>query len=308
MDLKSFSERLLLEFQKMDLSERIAKSYNWANQSKSYRQGRNLLDQSMWDHIRTGVEACLALLSHLESIGFEPPEEELKIALVAFVLHDLHKDSAVEKKGSSEYALSLEELERVAGGLSRAVGEDLPPAAFLRAAGVSNFSPKLGDLGSLSNRYSWTGIRDWVKLMDQTASIIGIAECMEHRTIYSLEEKLRRVLPPKLTEHLRIVCHRVQEMRGMITTELGQRDGSSDETVRLLPLAPFGDGRCTSPSKGELPDKDSLMEELTHLFFRSIREAGSGWIRKSCSIGHLQCRPLAFLVNQTPGGICVDVS
>jgi CRISPR-associated protein Csc3 len=302
LDLKSFSERLLLEFQKMDLSERIAKSYNWANQSKSYRQGRNLLDQSMWDHIRTGVEACLALLSHLESIGFEPPEEELKIALVAFVLHDLHKDSAVEKKGSSEYALSLEELERVAGELSRAVGEDLPPAAFLRAAGVSNFSPKLGDLGSLSNRYSWTGIRDWVKLMDQTASIIGIAECMEHRTIYSLEEKLRRVLPPKLTEHLRIVCHRVQEMRGMITTQLHNGMALLMKRYGYYPWLRFGDGTLYITFDGrELPDKDSLMAELTHLFFRSIREADQVDWEKLFNRPTLQCQPLAFLVNQTPG-------
>src|SRR5690606_16600374 len=204
----------------MDLSERIAKSYNWANQSKSYRQGRNLLDQSMWDHIRTGVEACLALLSHLESIGFEPPEEELKIALVAFVLHDLHKDSAVEKKASSEYALSLEELERVAGELCRAVGTELPPAAFLRAAGVSNFSPKLGDLGSLSNQYSCTGIRAWMKLMDQTAPMIGIDDCNDHRTLKYLEENLRRVLPPNLTQSLRIVYPRVLEMRGKVTTQL----------------------------------------------------------------------------------------
>ena len=302
MDLKSFSDRLLLAFQEMDLSETIAKSYNRENSSKSYKQGHNLLDQSMWDHIRTGVEACLALLSHLESIGFHPPEEELKIALIAFVLHDLHKDSAVEKKASSEYALSLEELERVAGELCRAVGTELPPAALLRAAGVSNFSPKLGDLGSLSNQYSWTGIRDWVKLMDQTASIIGIAECMEHRTIHSLEEKLRRVLPPKLTENLRIVYHRVQEMRGMITTQLHNGMALLMKRYGYFPWLRFGDGTLyITFAGGELPDKDSLMEELTRLFFRSIKEGDQVDWEKLFNRATLQCQTLAFLVNQTPG-------
>lgn len=302
MDLKSFSDRLLLAFQEMDLSETIAKSYNRENSSKSYKQGHNLLDQSMWDHIRTGVEACLALLSHLESVGFHPPEEELKVALIAFVLHDLHKDSAVEKKASSEYALSLEELERVAGELCRAVGAELPPAALLRAAGVSNFSPKLGDLGSLSNQYSWTGIRDWVKLMDQTASIIGIAECMEHRTIHSLEEKLRRVLPPKLTENLRIVYHRVQEMRGMITTQLHNGMALLMKRYGYFPWLRFGDGTLyITFAGGELPDKDSLMEELTRLFFRSIKEGDQVDWEKLFNRATLQCQTLAFLVNQTPG-------
>ena len=302
MDLKSFSDRLLLAFQEMDLSETIAKSYNRENSSKSYKQGHNLLDQSMWDHIRTGVEACLALLSHLESVGFHPPEEELKVALIAFVLHDLHKDSAVEKKASSEYALSLEELERVAGELCRAVGTELPPAALLRAAGVSNFSPKLGDLGSLSNQYSWTGIRDWVKLMDQTASIIGIAECMEHRTIHSLEEKLRRVLPPKLTENLRIVYHRVQEMRGMITTQLHNGMALLMKRYGYFPWLRFGDGTLyITFAGGELPDKDSLMEELTRLFFRSIKEGDQVDWEKLFNRATLQCQTLAFLVNQTPG-------
>ena len=302
MDLKSFSDRLLLAFQEMDLSETIAKSYNRENSSKSYKQGHNLLDQSMWDHIRTGVEASLALLSHLESIGFHPPEEELKVALIAFVLHDLHKDSAVEKKASSEYALSLEELERVAGELCRAVGTELPPAALLRAAGVSNFSPKLGDLGSLSNQYSWTGIRDWVKLMDQTASIIGIAECMEHRTIHSLEEKLRRVLPPKLTENLRIVYHRVQEMRGMITTQLHNGMALLMKRYGYFPWLRFGDGTLyITFAGGELPDKDSLMEELTRLFFRSIKEGDQVDWEKLFNRATLQCQTLAFLVNQTPG-------
>ncbi len=302
MDLKSFSDRLLLAFQEMDLSETIAKSYNRENSSKSYKQGHNLLDQSMWDHIRTGVEACLALLSHLESVGFHPPEEELKVALIAFVLHDLHKDSAVEKKASSEYALSLEELERVAGELCRAVGTELPPAALLRAAGVSNFSPKLGDLGSLSNQYSWTGIRDWVKLMDQTASIIGIAECMEHRTIHSLEEKLRRVLPPKLTENLRIVYHRVQEMRGMITTQLHNGMALLMKRYGYFPWLRFGDGTLyITFAGGELPDKDSLMEELTRLFFRSIKEGDQVDWEKLFNRATLQCQTLAFLVNHTPG-------
>src|SRR5690606_23631528 len=286
----------------MDLSETIAKSYNRENSSKSYKQGHNLLDQSMWDHIRTGVEACLALLSHLESVGFHPPEEELKVALIAFVLHDLHKDSAVEKKASSEYALSLEELERVAGELCRAVGTELPPAALLRAAGVSNFSPKLGDLGSLSNQYSWTGIRDWVKLMDQTASIIGIAECMEHRTIHSLEEKLRRVLPPKLTENLRIVYHRVQEMRGMVTTQLHNGMALLMKRYGYFPWLRFGDGTLyITFAGGELPDKDSLMEELTRLFFRSIKEGDQVDWEKLFNRATLQCQTLAFLVNQTRG-------
>lgn len=302
MDLKSFSERLLLAFQEMDLSQTIAKSYNRENQSKSYKQGHNLLDQSMWDHIRTGVEASLALLSHLESIGFSLPEEELKIALIAFVLHDLHKDSSVEKKAASEYALSLEELERVAGKLCRAVGTELPPAAFLRAAGVSNFSPKLGDLGSLSNQYSWTGIRDWVKLMDQTASIIGIAECMEHRTIHSLEEKLRRVLPPKLTENLRIVHHRVQEMRGMVTTQLHNGMALLMKRYGYFPWLRFGDGTLyITFAGGELPDKDSLMEELMNLFFRSIKDADRVDWEKLFNRATLQCQTLAFLVNHTPG-------
>lgn len=295
MQLFEFSERLLLAFQEMDLSETTAKSYN-------YSPERNLLDQSMWDHIRTGVEACLALLKHLETIGFHIDEDEMKIALIAFVLHDLHKDLSIKKKGSSEYAIPLEEMERASTVLCKAVEMDLPPAAFLRAAGVSRFSAKLGDLGALSNEYHWSSIRDWVKLMDQAASITCIAECMETRTIHNLTENLSRLLPPKLTEKMQIVYHYVQEMRGMVTTQLHNGMALLMKRHGYFPWLRFGDGTLyiTFDSR-DLPGKTLLINSLTELFFQSIaNEADQVDLEKLFNRATLQCQPLAFLLFMSP--------
>ncbi|WP_124726785.1 type I-D CRISPR-associated protein Cas10d/Csc3 [Staphylospora marina] len=295
MELREFSDRLLLAFQEMDLSEAIAKSYN-------YRPERNLLDQSMWDHIRTGVEACQALLSHLDSLGFHMDEEELKIALIAFVVHDLHKDPSVEKQGSGEYSIPLEEIERVCSILCEAVGTDVPPAAFLRVAGVSSFSPKLGDLGVLSGEYHWSSIRDWVKLMDQAASITCIAECMEKRTLHNLTEHLCRLLPPKLTGNMRIVYHYVQEMRGMVTTQMHNGMALLMKRHGYFPWLRFGDGTLYITFGGEeLPEKSLLIDDLAELFFRSIANAADQVNReKLFDRTTLQCQPLAFLLHSSP--------
>lgn len=293
MELREFSDNLLRGFQEMDLSEEIAKSYN---------PDRNLLDQSMWDHISTGVEACLSLVNYLESIDFYINEEELKIALVAFVLHDLHKDPSIVKKESSEYAIPLEDIERIASLLCKEVGLDVPPAAFLRVAGVSSFSTKLGDFGSLTDQYDWFYIRDWVKLMDQAASITCIAECMEKRTIHNMTEHLCRLLPPKMTENMQIVYHYVQEIRGMVTTQMHNGMALLMKEYGYFPWLRFGDGTLyISFNKGFLPDKLSLSDSLLELFFRSITYAADQVDReKLFNRSTLQCQPLAFLVNSTP--------
>lgn len=295
LELREFSDRLLLAFQEMDLSETIAKSFN-------YNPERNLLDQSMWDHIRTGVEACLALLNYLKSFGFHVDEEELKLALIAFVLHDLHKESSIRKKEASEYAIPLEEIERVCRHLCQTLETDIPPAKFIRAAGVSSFSPKLGDLGALSGECRWTYIRDWVKLMDQAASITCIAECMEKRTIHNLTEHLCRLLPPKITENMRIVYHYVQEIRGMVTTQMHNGMALLMKQHDYFPWLRFGDGTLYITFAGEsLPEKKLLIDGLMQLFFRSIADASDQVDReKLFNRATLQCQTLAFLVYSSP--------
>ncbi len=235
MELRQFVDELMPAFQEMELSEQIAKSYN-------YNPERNLLDQSMWEHIRSGVEACLALLHYLENyeLGFDT--EELKIAIIAFILHDLHKDPFIKKTGTSEYSLPLEEVERICHSLCKAVDATIPPAAFLRVAGVSSFSNKLGDLSTLPDKYNWTYIRDWVELMDQMASITSIAECIEERTIHNLKQRLSQLLPPKLVSKLRIEFHYIQEMRGMLTSQLHNGMALLMKRYGYYPWVRFGDG------------------------------------------------------------------
>ena len=297
MELRQFVDELMPVFQEMELSERIAKSYN-------YNPERNLLDQSMWEHIRSGIEAFLALVHYLESYELDFNEEEMKIAVIAFLLHDLHKDPSIEKTGRGEYGLPLEKIAQVCQSLCEAVEVKIPPAAFLRVAGVSSFSNKLGDLSTLSNQYNWSYIRDWVDLMDQMASITSIAECMEKRTIHNLKHKLAQLLPPKLTEKLQIEFHYLQEMRGMVTTQLHNGMALLMKRYGFFPWVRFGDGTLyISFEANGLPDKGQLNDDLIELFFQSISEAADQVDQeKLFDRSTFQCQTLAFMLYNTPEG------
>jgi CRISPR-associated protein Csc3 len=266
MEIKPFADQLLMEFQEMELAETIAKSYN-------YKSDRNLMDLSMWNHVRNGVEAFLSLMNYLEPYELDWNMEELKIALVTFALHDLHKDPSIKvKNGTSPYAIPLEEIERVGRKLCDTMGVDVP-AAFLRVGAVSSLSNKYGDFSALSDEYHWSYIFDWVKLMDQAASITSIAECLERNTIKNLEQAFRQVLPPGLARRklLKIEFHRVQDVRGMLTTQLHNGMGLLMRRYGYVPWLHFGDGTLhVSIDPQELPTGERLSNDLIELFFRSI--------------------------------------
>lgn len=295
MELRQFVDELMPAFQEMELSEEPAKTYN---------PERNLIDQSMWEHIRSGVEACLALLDYLGNYELEFDTEELKIAIIAFILHDLHKDPSIKKTGTSEYSLPLEEVERICYSLCKAVDTTIPPAAFLRVAGVSSFSNKLGDLSTLSDQYNWTYIRDWVGLMDQMASITSIAECIEEKTIHNLKQRLSQLLPPKLVSKLRIEFHYIQEMRGMLTSQIHNGMALLMKRYGYYPWVRFGDGTLyISFESEELPTTDRLYEDLIDLFFQSISQSAEQVDKKKLlDTSTFECQPSAYMLFNSPEG------
>lgn len=302
MEIKAFANQLLsnfaeLKYRGVRLADGIAKSYN-------YNPERNLLDQSMWDHIRSGVEAFISLYHFLELYKLPLIEEELKIALVGYVLHDLHKNPSFEKMGTSEYGLSLEDLEKIGKMLCENLDITPPPAEFLRVAEVSSFSMKMGDFSALSDEYRWTHIYHWVKLMDRTASITSIAECQEGRTVRNLHHLLQQLLPPKLTEKMKLEFHQVQEIRGMITTQLHNGMAILMKEEGFYPWLRFGDGTLyITFTAEEPPPKAELIEKLAALYFQSIHsKADEINFENLVDRSTFRCQTLAFMLYPNPEG------
>jgi hypothetical protein len=274
MDISKFAEQLLtnfatLKYQGTLFADAIAKSYKY--NKEHYAVDRNLVDQTMWQHIRSGIEAFLSLYAQLETYRLPFRVVELKIALVAYVLHDLHKVQELHKKVGSEYDRALEELEGLGKELCKGLDIETPPAAFLRVAAVSSLSNKLGDFSLLSGEYRWTHIYFWVKLMDKLASITSIAECQKGRTLYNLGHLLKQLLPPKLTQAMRIEFHQTQEIRGMITTLLHNGLATIMKEWGYYPWLRFGDGTLYITFKSqELPAKEVVIEHLIQMFQQTM--------------------------------------
>ncbi|MGF7086348.1 hypothetical protein JOD24_000176 [Kroppenstedtia sanguinis] len=256
----------------------------------------------MREHIRSGIQACLSLVQYLEEFELELDEEEMKMAMVAYILHDLHKEEAAAKVGSGEYHVSLQDIEEISKRLCEGLATPIPPADFLRVAGVSSFSNKLGDLSFLPDDFRWSYLRDWVKLMDQAASITGIAECREKGTVRNLKQLLSQLLPPKLGESLAVEFHCLQEVRGMITTQLHNGMNLFMKQKGFFPWLRFGDGTLyLSLQPDKLPEKNLLAEDLVQLFFRSIGEFADRLDpEKLLDRATFRCQTLAFMLYSEP--------
>ncbi|MFD1407027.1 type I-D CRISPR-associated protein Cas10d/Csc3 [Kroppenstedtia eburnea] len=256
----------------------------------------------MREHIRSGIQAFLSLVQYLEEFELEFDEKEMKMVMVAYILHDLHKEEAARKDGSSEYDVSLRDIEEIGEKLCEGLPIQIPPAAFLRVAGVSSFSNKLGDLSFLPDDFPWSYLRDWVKLMDQAASITGIAECREKRTVPNLKQLLGQLLPPKLAESLTIEFHCLQEVRGVITTQLHNGMSLFMKRNRFFPWLRFGDGTLyLSLQPDRLPEKNLLIEDLVQLFFLSVGESADQLDpEKLFDRSTFRCQTLSFMLYSEP--------
>jgi hypothetical protein len=301
LEIEVFAKELLnnfavLEYQGTRIADTIAKSYD-------YNPERNLLDQSMWDHIRSGIDAFLSLYKYVQDYDLPLEEEELKIALVAYVLHDLHKNE-MDKHGSSEYGLPLDELEFLRNQLCKDLDIDVNeiPPEFIRVAAVSSFSNKMGDFSQLPYGYDWVHMYHWVKLMDQTASITSIAECRTGNSLKNLAQVLRMVFPPKFTEQMDIRFHFIQEMRGLVTSLMHQGMGEVMKESGYYPWLRFGDGTIyLTFEPEELPDPSKVVEQLTDYYFQTINFYVDNINLESLfDRATFKCQTLAFILYNKP--------
>lgn len=256
----------------------------------------------MREHIRSGIQAFLSLLQYLEAFELDFDEEEMKIVMVAYVLHDLHKEEKARKGNASEYDVSLQDIGEICNKLCDGLPIGVSPAAFLRVAGVSSFSNKLGDLSYLTDDFPWSYLWDWVSLMDQVASITGIAECKEGTTIRNLKQRLSQLLPPKLAESLAVEFHCLQEVRGVITTQFHQGISLFMKRHGFFPWLRFGDGTLyLSLRSDRLPEKNQLIEDLVQLFFQSVGESADQLDpEKLFDRATFRCQTLSFMLYSKP--------
>ncbi|RAL26154.1 type I-D CRISPR-associated protein Cas10d/Csc3 [Thermoflavimicrobium daqui] len=300
MGIYDFAQKLLNNFAELTfkgerLAESLAKYYN-------YNPTRNLLDQSMWDHIRSGIEAYLSLTQYLERYDLPWDEREMKVALIGYALHDLHK-SSLEKKGS-EYGLPPADIEVIRDQLCQGLEIDPTeiPAEFIRVAGVSSFSNKMGDFSHLPFTYPWLELYHWIKLMDKAASITSIAECQDGKTLHNLTQLLRYLLPKALTEKMRIEYHYVQDIRGMISSLLHAGMAEVMKEKGYYPWLRFGDGTLyLSFEQEELFKKEDVAKELVQYFFQSINQQADEVNSKDLyDSKSYRCQTLAFMIYSKP--------
>ncbi|SHF37641.1 CRISPR type I-D/CYANO-associated protein Csc3/Cas10d [Seinonella peptonophila] len=298
MNIRSFAKELLLRFHELEIegerfAEQEAKSHN-------YNPDRGLIDQSMWNHIHSGSEAFLTLVEYLEEQGLSFDVQEMQIALLGYVLHDLHKNQSLKEQSTSEYDLSLEDLEQVCLDLCRNLDVEIPPAIFIRAAGISNFSNKHGDKSFLSDEYRWTTILDWVKLMDKVASISSIAECKES-ALGGLRKLLRQILPPVFQKY-ELQYHWIQEFRGVLTTQLHDAISVVMLENGFFPWLRFGDG--TLYLSFHLREKRSLLELAQevkdHLSQSMMMVKDEMSEDKLFSRDTLECTTITYMLYQQP--------
>ncbi|MBS7531167.1 type I-D CRISPR-associated protein Cas10d/Csc3 [Hazenella sp. IB182353] len=301
MNLNSFAQQLLEQFEFLTyngitLSKEFAKSYDYHE-----NHDRNLYDLSMFDHIRTGLQAGVSLIEYLQQHKFEVDHEEIQYAFIAYVLHDLHKSKSINKSDSSEYDMFLTQIEDVGHKLCENLAIAAPPAHFLRLAGVSNYSNKQGDASFLPDGQYWSYIRDWVKLLDKVASITSIAECLTHTSVRKLEQQLRQILPP-IFHKLHIQFHYVQEVRGIITTLIHNGMAHLMDQKGYLPWLRFGDGTLyLSLGTREVEDKELFYPKLLDMLIDSVNEAAEEIpVSKLFDNTIFECQLLSFMIYSEP--------
>jgi hypothetical protein len=300
MDIRSFAEELILRFRELKIddllfAEQTAKSHN-------YNQKRKLVDQYMWGHIETGAEALVSLIEYGSDQGVTFNQQEIQIALVGYALHDLHKNRKLKDGSTSEYDLDLKDLEEVCQQLCSNLNlPEVPPATFIRAAGISNYSGKHGDRSFLSDEYRWSAMLDWVKLMDKTASITSIAEVKEKNNLAKLEKALRQVFPPSYWK-LEVHYHWIPEMRGVLTTQLHNGFAAVLLEKGHFPWLRFGDGTVyLSLEPKERASLPELSRQVTHLLRSSLEQVADAIAKEELfDRSTLECNTLAFLLFQKP--------
>ncbi|SFS75062.1 type I-D CRISPR-associated protein Cas10d/Csc3 [Marininema halotolerans] len=320
MSIITFVDDLLINFEELThngqrLADMEAKAYNFHLGRKKESNGlkveflsieqkkkltRNLLDQSMREHIRSGIHACLAMIHYLEEYEIGFTEEEQKLCMIAYVLHDMHKLTATKAMNSSEYHIKLEEITLLSTRLCERLGVEPPPAEFIRVAAVSSYSNKRGDYSALSGEYRWSYLADWVHLMDQIASITGVAEFQNSTTLNGLKKKLQLVLPPRLAESMRLEYHALQEVRGVITSQLHNGLALFMKQHGFFPWLRFGDGTLYfSLRPHELPQKEVLIEDLVKVFFQSVGDSADNVdMERLLDRSTFRSQTLAFMLYQ----------
>ncbi len=244
----------------------------------------HLAEQSHFAHIINGIFGVSRLLTYLEEEGiFALDERQYRRVLSLYTAHDLHKTEA--KIGGSEFAISLEDVERAVKSLTLNQFAETTPEEH-RAANVHLRSSHKGDFidAFADDPRIWTLIR----IADSMASMTSAGASSALRSL----QRYIQDLCPEFALNYALHFHKLSDVRGVLTNLLHNLIGNTlKRDVDLFPLLFFTDGIVyIGPKKIESFDRNEFITNLSKNLLseglssvRSLEQAKEGMRKKEYS-------------------------
>ena len=244
----------------------------------------HLAEQSHFTHIVNGVFALARLLKFTVEQGMDIPRLDasaLRRALAMYTVHEVHKDSSVERMGASEFDIPLEQLQEEYEALGLGSFAGPPNLQLLRAANVHKRSPRQGDLllsGDPDASFLWLLVR----LADAMASAQTLEEAFHSLSGY-LPNLSPAFVPQSPPGRFQLYLHELRDVRGVLSNAIHQAVVRQLEAkLGLFPLLHFATGTLyIGPAKANIPAPEDLIravaDQVLHLLGRG---AGPDAIRE----------------------------
>ena len=215
----------------------------------------HLSEQSHFSHIINGLFGLSRLLGYLEEKDiYTLDERQYRRVLSLYTTHDLHKTE--EKMGSSEFSISLENVERGVKSLKLAQFAQTTSEEH-RAANVHFRSSHKGDFQAFDDLREWTLVR----IADAMASMTHAGDSQALGTL----ARYMQELCPELALNYTLYSHELSDVRGVLTNLVHNlMSNKLQQSANLFPLLFFADGVVyLGPKKVENFSRNKCIKHLS---------------------------------------------